>query len=108
MEMKNEQKVSELLNQALNEILSNDHNCLILGEDILDPYGGAFKVTNNLSTVKSLGIDLTKLNDLSKLSQDEISKLSASNINITKLKSDLSLISSNTNLNITDFLKSKN
>jgi pyruvate/2-oxoglutarate/acetoin dehydrogenase E1 component len=49
MEMKNEQKVSELLNQALNEILSNDHNCLILGEDILDPYGGAFKVTNNLS-----------------------------------------------------------
>lgn len=66
------------------------------------------KVTNNLSTVKSLGIDLTKLNDLSKLSQDEISKLSASNINITKLKSDLSLISSNTNLNITDFLKSKN
>lgn len=66
------------------------------------------KVTNNLSTVKSLGIDLTKLNDLSKLSQDEISKLSASNINITKLKSDLSLISSNTSLNITDFLKSKN
>jgi pyruvate/2-oxoglutarate/acetoin dehydrogenase E1 component len=38
------------LNNALHEILATDPYVYILGEDILDPYGGAFKVTKGLST----------------------------------------------------------
>ncbi len=38
------------LNQSLHKILDNDKNVIIIGEDILDPYGGAFKVTKGLST----------------------------------------------------------
>jgi hypothetical protein len=64
------------------------------------------KVTNNLLKAKSLGIDLTKLDNINNLTQDELSKLSSSNINIVKLKSDLNLISSNTTLNVMDILKS--
>ena len=38
------------LNISLNNFLKKNKRALILGEDILDPYGGAFKVTKNLST----------------------------------------------------------
>ena len=38
------------LNNCLNEILSSNKNVYLIGEDIKDPYGGAFKVTNKLST----------------------------------------------------------
>lgn len=38
------------LNAALRECLETDERVVILGEDILDPYGGAFKVTRGLST----------------------------------------------------------
>lgn len=38
------------LNQALHNLLSEDERIVILGEDIVDPYGGAFKVTRGLST----------------------------------------------------------
>lgn len=38
------------LNRALQETLSQDEKVYILGEDILDPYGGSFKVTEGLST----------------------------------------------------------
>ncbi|MFP6599385.1 MAG: transketolase C-terminal domain-containing protein [Deltaproteobacteria bacterium] len=37
------------LNQSLHEMMENDERVLLLGEDILDPYGGAFKVTKGLS-----------------------------------------------------------
>lgn len=37
------------LNAALHTALASDENVLLLGEDILDPYGGAFKVTQGLS-----------------------------------------------------------
>ena len=40
----------ECLNRALDRILAEDHRAYIIGEDILDPYGGAFKVTAGLST----------------------------------------------------------
>ena len=50
MALKDKKKVSELINLALNEILCDDPNALIIGEDISDPYGGAFKVTHSLST----------------------------------------------------------
>lgn len=42
--------VLESLNTALHRALENDPRVYVLGEDILDPYGGAFKVTRGLST----------------------------------------------------------
>ena len=42
--------VLERLNFALNHIMEIDERVYLLGEDILDPYGGAFKVTRGLST----------------------------------------------------------
>lgn len=42
--------VLERLNFALHTSMENDTRVYILGEDILDPYGGAFKVTRGLST----------------------------------------------------------
>ncbi len=38
------------LNQSLHSVMESDDRVYILGEDILDPYGGAFKVTRGLST----------------------------------------------------------
>lgn len=38
------------LNQALFRALSEDDRVVLLGEDILDPYGGSFKVSKGLST----------------------------------------------------------
>lgn len=40
----------ESLRQALHRILEADPTAVVLGEDLLDPYGGAFKVTQGLST----------------------------------------------------------
>jgi pyruvate/2-oxoglutarate/acetoin dehydrogenase E1 component len=42
--------VLESLNSALHHAMENDGRVYIIGEDILDPYGGAFKVTRGLST----------------------------------------------------------
>jgi len=42
--------VLDSLNQALLKALYSDRSTIIIGEDILDPYGGAFKVTRGLST----------------------------------------------------------
>jgi pyruvate dehydrogenase E1 component beta subunit len=38
------------LNGALHELLKDDERLYVLGEDIADPYGGAFKATRGLST----------------------------------------------------------
>jgi len=38
------------LNRALHAALEADERVILLGEDILDPYGGAFKVTRGLSS----------------------------------------------------------
>ena len=38
------------LNAALRRLLSDDPEVILLGEDLHDPYGGAFKVTSGLST----------------------------------------------------------
>ncbi len=38
------------LQQALHQMMADDSRVILLGEDILDPYGGAFKVTKGLST----------------------------------------------------------
>ncbi len=42
--------VLDAINSGLKRALSDDERVLLLGEDILDPYGGAFKVTRGLST----------------------------------------------------------
>ena len=42
--------VLDRLNFALHHAMETDERVTILGEDILDPYGGAFKVTRGLST----------------------------------------------------------
>jgi 2-oxoisovalerate dehydrogenase E1 component len=39
----------DLLNKFFDNCLENDKNTVYLGEDILSPYGGAFKVSKNLS-----------------------------------------------------------
>ncbi len=38
------------LGEALEQALEDDERVLVLGEDIADPYGGAFKVTKGLTT----------------------------------------------------------
>ena len=38
------------INKALNKKLDQEKSVILLGEDICDPYGGAFKVTKGLST----------------------------------------------------------
>lgn len=38
------------INAAMNHLLANYPETLVLGEDLHDPYGGAFKVTQGLST----------------------------------------------------------
>ena len=44
------QRVVNHLNHALDTIMENDQSVILIGEDLLDPYGGAFKVTKGLST----------------------------------------------------------
>lgn len=40
----------ESLRNALHAAMADDKSVVVFGEDILDPYGGAFKVTKGLST----------------------------------------------------------
>ena len=42
--------VLESLNTALQRAMQQDERVVIIGEDILDPYGGAFKVSHGLSS----------------------------------------------------------
>ena len=42
--------VLKALNQAFHEMMAEDERVIAMGEDLLDPYGGAFKVTRGLST----------------------------------------------------------
>lgn len=43
-------RCGQLLNEALHRILERREDAYLLGEDILDPYGGAFKISRGLST----------------------------------------------------------
>jgi pyruvate/2-oxoglutarate/acetoin dehydrogenase E1 component len=47
--MSNEPTVLASLNAGLRVALAEDARVIVLGEDLLDPYGGAFKVTRGLS-----------------------------------------------------------
>src|SRR5512147_2574474 len=44
------QSVLDALNQALQRAFAANPDVILLGEDLLDPYGGAFKVSRGLST----------------------------------------------------------
>lgn len=44
------ERVVENLNSALHALFATDERVHLLGEDVLDPYGGAFKATRGLST----------------------------------------------------------
>jgi 2-oxoisovalerate dehydrogenase E1 component len=42
--------VVQNLNRALHMIMTKCHESVLIGEDLIDPYGGAFKVSRGLST----------------------------------------------------------
>lgn len=46
----NASNVRSAINAALRDLLSQDDDVIILGEDLHEPYGGAFKVTAGLSS----------------------------------------------------------
>lgn len=46
------QTVLESLNQGLRHALETDRRVVLIGEDLLDPYGGAFKASRGLSTAR--------------------------------------------------------
>ncbi|NBE98018.1 alpha-ketoacid dehydrogenase subunit beta [Nonomuraea sp. KC401] len=43
-------RIGQELNAALHRLMADDQGLHLLGQDIADPYGGAFKVTRGLST----------------------------------------------------------
>ncbi|MBI5623848.1 MAG: pyruvate dehydrogenase [Elusimicrobia bacterium] len=49
-DLSSDRTVVALINEALARALEDDRRVVLLGEDLLDPYGGAFKVTRGLST----------------------------------------------------------
>ncbi len=55
--------VLERLNDALHHAMETDQRVYLLGEDILDPYGGAFKVTRGLSTKYSERVLTTPISE---------------------------------------------
>lgn len=44
------QRCAQVLNQALHDLFEHHRDVYLLGEDILDPYGGAFKISAGLSS----------------------------------------------------------
>ena len=44
------ERCAQVLNQALHRLMTERSDVLLIGEDLLDPYGGAFKVSTGLST----------------------------------------------------------
>lgn len=49
-DLKKDNKFLSSINRELHAIMETDQRVVIIGEDILDPYGGAFKVTSGLSS----------------------------------------------------------
>ncbi|HEX5198627.1 transketolase C-terminal domain-containing protein [Paractinoplanes rhizophilus] len=44
------ERLGEELRAALHELFTEDPEAFLLGQDVLDPYGGAFKITRGLSS----------------------------------------------------------
>lgn len=51
------------LNRAMHELMEEFDNIVVIGEDICDPYGGAFKVTKGLSTKYSKRVINTPISE---------------------------------------------
>jgi len=49
-EFESTDRVVNRIHEALRAYLTNDDRCILIGEDIEGPYGGAFKVTKDLSS----------------------------------------------------------
>jgi pyruvate/2-oxoglutarate/acetoin dehydrogenase E1 component len=45
-----QKRCAQVLNEALHEVFEQHDDVYLLGEDVLDPYGGAFKIAQGLST----------------------------------------------------------
>jgi pyruvate/2-oxoglutarate/acetoin dehydrogenase E1 component/pyruvate/2-oxoglutarate dehydrogenase complex dihydrolipoamide acyltransferase (E2) component len=56
-------RVVEALNGALHRLFTERPGLYLLGEDVLDPYGGAFKVTRGLSTAHPERVLTTPLSE---------------------------------------------
>jgi 2-oxoisovalerate dehydrogenase E1 component len=61
--VKADSNVRQVLNAALKHILEASPEALIIGEDLHDPYGGAFKVTHGLSTAFSERVISTPISE---------------------------------------------
>src|SRR4051794_3811324 len=48
--MLNDATIATATNGALHRIFEDDPRVYLIGEDLLDPYGGAFKISRGLST----------------------------------------------------------
>lgn len=57
--------VLDALNAALHRACADDPRVVILGEDVLDPYGGAFKVTRGLSAAFPGRVHTTPISEAS-------------------------------------------
>jgi pyruvate/2-oxoglutarate/acetoin dehydrogenase E1 component len=57
------EKVLDNLNRALHTIFGEDPRVCLIGEDLLDPYGGAFKVAKGLSTAYPDRVHTTPLSE---------------------------------------------
>jgi 2-oxoisovalerate dehydrogenase E1 component len=53
----------ELLNQFFREVIVSDERTVFIGEDILSPYGGAFKVTKELSFLRPARVFSTPISE---------------------------------------------
>jgi pyruvate/2-oxoglutarate/acetoin dehydrogenase E1 component len=59
------QRCVQVLNAALHEIFTEREDVDLLGEDVLDPYGGAFKVTQGLSDAYPDRVHTTPISEAS-------------------------------------------
>ena len=59
-----EERVVENLNRALHCLLASDERYIFIGEDVLDPYGGAFKVARGLSSAYPERVVSTPISEL--------------------------------------------
>lgn len=57
-------RVLDNLNRALHQAMAADERVMLIGEDLLDPYGGAFKVARGLSSAFPDRVITTPLSEL--------------------------------------------
>lgn len=55
--------IISLLNNCLKKLINEDKNIILLGEDIVDPYGGTFKVTKDISLLYPDNIYTTPISE---------------------------------------------